>query len=317
MTRPLLLVLRALGLGDFLTGVPAYRALAQAFAGHHRVLAAPPALAPLLPLTGAFDELLPAAALEAVSPGRNPDVAVNLHGRGPQSHRILLATHPARFIGFAHSEVPESLACPRWRPGEHEVHRWARLLQESGIPCSPASLGLRDPGAPPDRRLAGVTVVHPGAASAARRWPAERWSEVIRHQLALGRHVVITGTAAEYPLAEKLAGLCGLPDEDILSGRTDLLELASIVAGAGTVLSADTGIAHLAVALGTPSLTLFGPSSPDHWGPPDGSGRHRVLWKGSFGDPHGATPDEGLLSIGVDEVVSALSTMPLGGGGGI
>jgi ADP-heptose:LPS heptosyltransferase len=56
--RPALVVLRALGLGDLLTAVPALRALAAAFPEHRRVLATPAALAPLAALTGAVDEVV-------------------------------------------------------------------------------------------------------------------------------------------------------------------------------------------------------------------------------------------------------------------
>ena len=66
-THVLRLLLRALGLGDFLTGMPAYRAVWRAFPGHPIVLAAPGGLADLVPLTGAIDELLPAAELEPVA----------------------------------------------------------------------------------------------------------------------------------------------------------------------------------------------------------------------------------------------------------
>ena len=61
--RPLLLVLRALGLGDLLTGVPALRALRADFPEHRLVLAAPRALAPLAKLTGAVDAVADAAPL--------------------------------------------------------------------------------------------------------------------------------------------------------------------------------------------------------------------------------------------------------------
>ena len=299
MSRPRLLALRALGLGDLLTGVPALRALRAAFPRHELVLAAPRALAPLAALTGAVDRVLDTAPL-AVPALAEPDLAVNLHGRGPQSHRALLATRPGALIAFAAPAVPWD--GPPWRPGEHEVVRWCRLLAASGIPADPARLELAPP---PDARAAvpGATVVHPGAASAARRWPAARWAAVARAERAAGRRVVVTGSAAERPLAEAVARAAGLDDAAVLAGRTDLLELAAVVARAGRVLCGDTGVGHLATAFAVPSVLLFGPTPPAEWGPPPARGRHVVLHRGGRGDPHGDEPDPGLLAITVDEVL--------------
>jgi ADP-heptose:LPS heptosyltransferase len=300
---PGILILRALGLGDFLTGVPAYRAVRRAFPGHRLVLAAPAALAPLVPLAGAIDELLTTGELQPVAwPGPPPDIAIDLHGRGPASHRLVAALHPRRLIVFG-GEHAGGFAGPIWRAGEHEVSRWCRLCRESGIPADPGDLLLT----PPRPAAPAFTLLHPGAAAAGRRWPADRFAAVAR-RLADGGHVVrITGSAAERDLASRVAGRAGLPEEHVLAGRTALDALAAFTASARLVISGDTGMSHLASAFGRPSVTLFGPVPPSEWGPPRHP-RHQVLWAGApgyRGDPHSPRTDPALLAITVEAVCRA------------
>lgn len=308
--RQLLVALRPLGLGDFLTGVPALRALADAFPSHRRVLAAPAPLAPLASLSGAVDALAPTEPLTALAPElHSADVAVDLHGRGPASHRVLLASRPRRLIAFANAEVAESRGMPDWRPEEHEVTRWCRMLEGHGIPADASRLELERPGLAAFVQERGATIVHPGAASAARRWPADRFAAVARSEREVGRKVIVTGAAAEVPLARSVAIEAGLDTSSVYAGRTDLLELAELVALAGRVVCGDTGIGHLATAFGTPSVIIFGPTSPERWGPPPARRRHRPLWSGSKGDPHASRPDPGLLEIRVDDVLKELAAL--------
>ncbi|HZR15120.1 MAG TPA: glycosyltransferase family 9 protein [Acidimicrobiia bacterium] len=308
--RPVLLVLRALGVGDLLTAVPALRALADAFPGYRRVLAAPARLRPLAEMSGAVEDVLDTAELRPVVVDRPPVVAVNLHGRGPQSHRIVLATRPERMLAFAHRDVGCTRGHPRWRRDEHEVARWCRLLSEEGVPADPARLDVSPPPGPVPERARGATVVHPGAADVARRWPVERFARVARAEARSGRTVLVTGGPSEVGLAEEVAARAGLPDDSVLAGRTDLARLARVVAVAGRLVSGDTGIAHLATALRTPSVVLFGPTSPAAWGPPRDRAWHRVLWAGRTDDPHGTRPDPGLLEISVSDVLAALDGLP-------
>jgi len=304
---PRLLVLRALGVGDLLTAVPALAALARAFPDHRRHLAAPPALAPLLELLPGGFTLVAAEPLAALTPSlARPAVGVNLHGRGPQSHRVLLDARPGRFLAFSHPDVSETMGMPRWRPGEHEASRWCRMLQEVGVPADARDLDVPGPSGPAPTAFEGATVIHPGAASPARRWPAERFSAVARAEREAGRRVVITGSPDEIPLAREVAAGAGLEHEAVLAGQTDLAALAGVVAIAGRVVCGDTGVAHLATALGTPSVVLFGPTSPLEWGPPAERPHHRVLWSGTTGDPHGAGADPGLLRLSVEQVLTEL-----------
>jgi ADP-heptose:LPS heptosyltransferase len=302
-----LVALRALGLGDLLTGVPTLRALAAAFPEHRRILAAPAWLEPALALVGDW-ELHAHSGLAPLPAGAAaPDVAVNLHGRGPQSHRVLLATRPRRLVAFAHEEVPDH-AGPAFRDGEHEVGRWCRLLTESGIPADPSRLELPAPAVAPPAQAVGATLLHHGGKGIARRWPAERWAAVARAELAAGRRVVLTGSAQEAPAAHAIARVAGLPDDAVLAGLTDLEGLLSAVAVAGRVVATDTGVAHAATAFATPSVVLFGPVSPHVWGPPPCE-LHRVVWSGRTGDEHADRPDPGLLSITVEQVVSELRAL--------
>jgi ADP-heptose:LPS heptosyltransferase len=304
--RPAVLVVRALGLGDFLTGVPAYRALRAAYPGHEIVLAAPPQFAPLAALTGAVDRVLAAEELQPVPwRGPPPAVAADLHGNGPASHDLVRAAGAPVTMMYA-SPADPGVDGPWWADDEHEVTRWCRLLGWWGIPADPGALRLSPPALSP--RVSAAVVVHPGAASGSRRWPAARFAEVACALTVRGLPVVISGNAAERTLAGQVAQAAGLGRESVLAGRTGLAELAAVVAAATMVISNDTGVAHLAVAYGTPSVTLFGPVSPALWGPPRGSPRHLALWKGRGarpGDAHGSQADPRLLRIEVGEVLEA------------
>ncbi|GAA1339399.1 glycosyltransferase family 9 protein [Saccharothrix algeriensis] len=280
-----ILVLRALGLGDLLTAVPALRGLRRAHPDAEIALAAPAWLADAVERVEAVDRLLPTEGLAPVDFPR-PDLAVNLHGRGPQSTDLLRVTGPERLIAHG-THVP-------WRDDQHEVDRWCRLLMLHGIPCDPDDLHLPRP-----ERTTGDVVVHPGASHGARRWPVERFRAVVRE---LGPAAVVTGSPAEADLVRAVA------DGRARTSLGSLASLLDLIAGARAVLCGDTGAAHVATAYRTPSVLLFGPVAPDRWGPR--SGPHRVLWHGSTGDTFADRPDPGLLRITVGEVLDAMGGVP-------
>ena len=134
-----------------------------------------------------------------------------------------------------------------------------------------------------------------------------RYVRLTRDLVERGYDVRITGGPSEERLAAAVAARAGLPRRAVTVGL-GLVELAQLVQRSRLVVCCDTGLAHLATAYDTPSVVLFGPVSPSRWGPPD-EPWHRALWHGTPGDPHGATPEAGLLAITADEVLDAVAVV--------
>lgn len=300
--RPVLLVLRALNLGDLLVAVPALRALRRAHPDCRIVLAAPEDLGPVALRTGAVDEVIHAPFPAALRWGRTePDVAVNLHGLTPTALGVLAATYPRSRIGFASPGWPG----PDWDDSDevHERVRWCALLEAYGIPTDPDDMFL---DAPPREPGPGPVLVHPGARSPAKRWPVERYGEVVAALHRAGHEVLVTGTVDERPLALDVARAAGLSLVRVVAGRTTPDELFDLVARAALVIGGDTGTAHLASALRVPSVVLVGPLPASRWGPPAG-GPHVVLGDDGprRGDPDALDPDPALLAVTVPDVLTA------------
>jgi ADP-heptose:LPS heptosyltransferase len=295
---PTCVALRALYLGDLITGLPALSMLRSALPGHRIMLAAPVTVGTLAVRAGVVDTLLPSLELAPLAAPPDIDVAVDLHGNGPASRDLLAVHRPRRLIAYADARLP-------WRQDEHEVTRWCRLIADAfDIPAPwPGVRGLLPVPAVPGDGTAGSVVIHPGAKSAARRWPADRFAAVARALTAAGQLVVVTGGPDEEALAERIAADAGVQVRLGLS----LDELFRMVAAARLVICGDTGIGHVAGAFGTPSVHLFGPVPPSEWGPP-ADGPHTVLYHGPAGyrgDPHADVPDPALLKIAVNEVLDA------------
>ena len=160
---------------------------------------------------------------------------------------------------------------------------------------------------------------HANALCLQRRWPLERYAEVTAGLLRAhpNLHVAIPGTADERPRAARLRALVPADMRDrvhVLAGRTDLPVLAAVLQRCRLVLTNDTGVMHLAAAVGAPLVALFGPESPVRYGP-RGDTRHiRVLagdvpcgpclsYMNHKRAPCGAEPAACMLAIPVREVL--------------
>ena len=305
--RPEVLVLRALKLGDLLVSVPALRGIRRARPDARLVLAMPAWLEPVIELVDAVDVLLPTAGLDDLLPvpqGR-VETAVDLHGHGPASRRLCEALEPQRLVGW---RAP-GWDGPEWPEDVHERVRWAGLVTAHGMPADPDDLAIRRPLVPSPRP--GCAVVHVGAYYGSREWPVERFAAVAVGLAARGADVVLTGGDADRARAERTAALAGLPASAVLAGRLALEEFAAVIADAALVVTADTGAGHLASAYARPSVVIFGPVPPAHWGPPPGP--HVALTHAELrrGEPFVDEPDPALLGVTVEEVLAAVDTLPV------
>jgi heptosyltransferase-3 len=156
-------------------------------------------------------------------------------------------------------------------------------------------------------------VIHPGSGAAVKEWPLHRWAAVARHVGELGLDVVLTGTDAETPLCNAI--LDRYDSARSLAGVTPIPTLAAVLKQASLVLGPDCGPLHLAVAVGTSTIHLFGPSDPRRYGPWGNQERHRVLRAGwsctRCGDlsPSRAMGCGCMQAIDVDSVVEIARAM--------
>jgi predicted lipopolysaccharide heptosyltransferase III len=121
-----------------------------------------------------------------------------------------------------------------------------------------------------DSKIGGHFIIfHPGSARVEKFWDPARWAQVINHT---GQNtdvdLVLTSGASRLERAHvtEIKAKTRPPIVD-LSGRTDLLSLAALIAQARLLVTVDSAPMHLAAAAQTPQVVLFGPTNPFHWRP--------------------------------------------------
>jgi len=321
-----ILVFRALVLGDWLCATPALRALRAAAPLAHIVLCGLPwtaALARRLPGVEGFLEFpghpdLPErqpepGALErflAEARGQGHDLALQMHGSGGIVNPLVASLGARWTAGFAVPGTEEGLdlAVP-WPEQGTEIHRCLALTDALGAPR--AGLGIDFPLTETDRReaaavreAAGVTrpyaLVHPGSQLPSRRWAPERFAQVADALAARGLTVAITGGPEEAPLAAAVRAASTHPPIDLTGRTASLWTLGALVEGATVVVANDTGVSHIAAALGTPSAIVASGSDVSRWAPLDAH-RHPVHWHDAPCRPcaHRECPTEHECAAGV------------------
>ncbi len=192
-------------------------------------------------------------------------------------HRVGYATDGRGFL--LTFPVPRP---PRGTP-RHQADAYLDLLRPLGWDAGARDLSLPLTAAAEERvqtllqeagitREAAVVALTPGSVyGSAKRWPAERFAEVADRLISrYGVAVVIVGSAGERDVAAAVTATARFPLLD-LTGRTTLEELVALVARCRLLVTNDTGAMHIAAALGTPVVALFGPTDPATTGPQGGS----------------------------------------------
>lgn len=327
-------VFRALQLGDLLCAVTALRALrkaapyaritliglpwASAFVDRYRMFVDDLLVFPGFPgMPEAPAQLQALPRFYAEARAREFDLAIQLHGSGGLTNPLTLALGARRTAGFylAGEPCPDAAGFALWNASEHEVLRYLRLLSRLGIRPDGSRLEfpLRgDDHAELARTLPGLSpgsyvCIHPGARLPSRRWPPHRFARVADGLAADGWTVIVTGADSERALTAAVIGAMRAPAID-LTGRTSLGALAALLAGARLLVCNDTGVSHVAAAVGTPSVVVCSGADPGRWAPLDRQ-RHRVLHADVPCRPcaHHACPigHPCALAIGSEQVLAA------------
>jgi ADP-heptose:LPS heptosyltransferase len=295
-------VLRALQLGDLLVAVPAFRAMRRAWPDARiELIGLPWARALVERLPAYVDELVEfpgwpgvperdvnptrAAAFLAAANERPADLAIQLHGSGLITNTFVALLGARRSAGryVPGALVPDAETFVRFDERVSERRGLFDVLGAIGVPPAGDELEVlvldedreevaRGPTGALERRA--YAIVHPGSSTPSRRWPAERFAAV-GDAIAERLPVVVTGTGPERDAVDATIGAMRRPALD-LAGRTTLGALFALVEGAGLVVSNDTGVAHVADAVGTPSVVVFTVADPARWAPIDRE-LHRVV----------------------------------------
>lgn len=306
-----LLVLTA-GIGDFVMAVPAIRAIRRGFPETHLMLLTNPQSEGLARTCPYLDAIL-TFDIRAYRPGERSigwrawrnflsltadlrrqrvDLAVNLYRVATWAGMIRM------WLLFAAIRADQTAGRSSGGRGfffrirspdqPHEIDTQLALADALGCPADDGHLELWVPevsrqSAAARLREAGLTewepfaVLNIGSNRPEARWPQEKAAAIAReiHRVT-GLCILLTGDATEANLANALTAK--LADcTHSLAGRTDILELAAILERAKVVVTTDSGPMHMAAALGTPLVALFGPADPAYFGPRGRPGQVTVL----------------------------------------
>lgn len=211
----------------------------------------------------------------------NYDVVYNLHGGTTATFltRVIGARHRVGFKSYQYGQLhnhqaPSPLLL--WEQQKtHSVEQQLALLGWTGVPVTDrprTSLGISPVAAETVDRLlfhAGlgqqdIALVHPAAAFATKQWAVEKFAQVVEFLAKRGITSVAVAAPNEQALLEELRRQAFAK---VVTLAVSLPEVTALAARSRLFIGNDSGIAHIAAAVGTPSVVVFGSSNIAHWRP--------------------------------------------------
>lgn len=211
------------------------------------------------------------------------DVAYNLHG-GTTATLLTRASGARHRVGYLsyqygrlHNHLAPSSSLLWGRNQTHSVEQQLALLGWTGVPVTDrpatrlavtdqalASISARMRGAGLDETTP-FAVIHPAAAFDTKQWATEKFARVAESLASRGLAIVAITASTETHVADELKQHATVP----VLAFTDLLlpEVTALLSRARLFVGNDSGIAHMAVAVGAPSVVIFGSSNTAHWRP--------------------------------------------------
>jgi lipopolysaccharide heptosyltransferase I len=287
---PRILIVRLSAIGDVIHGLPVLCALRDAMPNAFLAWIAEGTAGDVLEGHPALDELIrvprrywksPAAILKMRRKLRalKFDVAIDLQCLTKSAVTAWLSGARRR-IGKS-GEHGRELSC--WfnnelieAGGAHVIEHYLSMLRPLGIESPPVRFDLPERAADSQAideflRTSGLTdqrfaVLNPGAGWPSKMWPAERYGELAQHLFRVHgmRSIAAWGVPAEVPLAESI--VAASDGHAVIAPKTSMLDLGALCRRAALFVGSDTGPMHLAVAVGTPTISMHGPSRADWCG---------------------------------------------------
>src|SRR6059058_3047913 len=257
----------------------------------------------------------------------NYDVVYNLHG-GTTATFLTRATSAKHRVGFAnyqysrlHNHVAPSPLAIWQRPTLHSAEQQLALIGWTGVPVTdrpPTKLTVTGKAAASiSRKLSdngvdeneSIALIHPAAAFATKQWATENFARVVEAVSARGFTPVAVVAPNEKPVLQSLKNYSS--SRVVGFDNLSLPEITALAARAKLFVGNDSGIAHIAAAVGAPCVVVFGSSNTAHWRPWTTKPNEIVREEMSCQPCHGYfcaefEKPECILRVPVDRVVAAI-----------